>query len=310
MNIQYFCASDADRRFIAALLGDGGFNQVYAGPQTAGDMRAAAQTILQSTAYEIDAPDVTVTACEIAGVPCEKIALPNADASGLIVFLHGGGFVRGSLEMGRRSAIELAALTKRTVLAVGFRQAPEHRFPAASLDVLNVYRALLAQGHRSREIVFVGESAGGCLALTLPARVARGECPLPAGMAGLCPMADLKLHGASWLINAARDIATREMGMRMLDLYIDDADKNDPLAAPVNTPYDANANVLLCVGGNEVMLSEVERFADHANRAGASVTLNLYEAMPHGFTKFDTPLARQAMQHAAQWSVERLLAAR
>ncbi|MFL9889012.1 alpha/beta hydrolase fold domain-containing protein [Paraburkholderia agricolaris] len=310
MNIQYFSASDEDRRFAAALLGDGGFTEVYASPQSAGDMREATRSILQSNSYAIDAPGVVVTSSEVAGVPCEKIVTSDADANGLIVFLHGGGFVRGSLELGRRSAIELAALSKRPVLAIGFRQAPEHRFPAASLDVLHVYRTLLAQGHESRAIVFVGESAGGCLALTLPARVMRGECPLPAGMAGLCPMADLRMHGASWHVNAARDIATREMGERMLDLYIDDADKGDPLAAPLNTPYDANANVLLCVGANEVMLSDVERFADHADRAGARVALNLYETMPHGFTKFDTPLARKAMRHTADWCVDRLADAR
>lgn len=310
MNIQYFSASDDDHRFAAALLGDRGFTQVYASPRSAGDMRDATRSLLGSNTYVVDAPDVVVTACEVAGVPCERMETRDADASGLIVFLHGGGFVRGSLDLGRQSAIELAALSKRPVLTIGFRQAPEHRFPAASLDVLNVYRALLAQGHESRAIVLVGESAGGCLALTLPARVMRGECPLPAGMAGLCPMADLRMSGASWHVNAARDIATRDMGERMLDLYIDDAQKGDPLAAPVNTPYDANADILLCVGANEVMLSDVERLAEQADRAGARVALNLYEAMPHGFTKFDTPLARLAMRHTARWCVDRLLGER
>ncbi|MGF6768012.1 monoterpene epsilon-lactone hydrolase [Paraburkholderia sp. GAS199] len=307
MNLQYFPASDADRRFIDALLGDRAFTQVYSTPQSADDMRDATRAILQSGGFTVDADGLTVTPCDIAGVPCEWITPAHASSRGLIVFLHGGGFVRGSLELGRRNAMELAALSGVTVLAAGFRQAPEHRFPAASLDVLAVYRALLETGRTSDAIVIVGESAGGCLAMTLPERVARGECPMPAGLVGLCPMADLRMDSASWYVNASRDIATRDMGERMLSLYIDDKDRADPLATPLNARFDARANLLLCVGANEVMLSDVERLADHADRAGASVTLNLYESMAHGFTKFDTPLARLAMQHAAQWSAARLV---
>ncbi|MCA8246960.1 alpha/beta hydrolase [Burkholderia multivorans] len=308
MTIRYFAAGDDDRRFVDTLLGDRVFSTVYAGPRSADAMRAATSSILATHAYSIDAPGLDIAPCDIAGVPCERIAAGAADreSSELIVFLHGGGFVRGSLALGRRSAIELAVLTRRPVLAIGYRQAPEHRFPAAGNDMLAVYRSLVDQGYDAQSLVVVGESSGGCLALTLPEWLRRNRCPAPAGIVGICPMADLRMDSVSWYVNAARDIATREMGARMIGLYIDAGSTADPLAAPLFTPYDATANVLLCVGANEVMLSDVERFADHAARAGATVALNLYEAMPHGFTKFDTPLARSAMQHVAAWCVTRL----
>jgi monoterpene epsilon-lactone hydrolase len=306
MKINYFESTAEDRCFVENLLGNEDFARIYAGPQSASDMRTASKTILQTNTSSAVSQNVSVTACEIAGVPCERLTPNNAESGGIIVFLHGGGFVRGSLDLGRQNATELAALTGTPVVAVGYRQAPEHRFPAASQDVLNVYLSLLEQGYSHRAIVIVGESAGGCLALTLPTYHARGVCPLPAGLVGICPMADLRMNSASWYVNAARDIATLSMGQRMIDLYIDEADKGDPLAAPLNTPYSRDASILLCVGANEVMLSDVERLAVHAERAAARVTLNIYEAMPHGFTKFNIDMARQAMRDVAGWCMRRL----
>lgn len=301
MKLNHVNACAEDRRYVAALLADQQFQALYSGPSTIQDMRAGTALLVGDDKLKTTAEGIAVEAFELAGLPCERLAVPGADNSKVILYLHGGGFIRGSLDLGRANAAELAAGAGVPVIAAHYRQAPEHPFPAATQDTLAIYRALLARGHRPADIVVVGESAGGCLALTLLPHLEREGIARPAGVAGISPMADLAMNGATWYANAGRDIATRAMGQRMVDLYIREQDRDDPLAAPVNSPPPAGSAILLCVGSHETMLSDVERYAHLADGAGADVTLTLYEAMPHGFTKFAIPMARLAIADVAAW---------
>lgn len=308
MKLEHIAAVPADTDYVAALLGDQRFQAMYSGPTTIAQMRAGTALLAGDDKLKGVPPGVAVEATEVAGLPAEWLKAEGHDAGKVIVFLHGGGFIRGSLDMGRANAAELAAAVRVPVLAVGYRQAPEHPFPAATEDTFAVYRALLARGYRPEDIVVAGESAGGCLALTLLPQLAQEGLPLPAGAVGISPMTDLRLAGASWHVNAGRDIATRAMGQRMIDLYIREEERDHPLAAPVNAAVPPQAAVLLCVGTHETMLSDVERYANQADAAGAEVTLTLYQGMPHGFTKFAIPIARQAIADVARWCAERLRA--
>ncbi|WP_306391899.1 alpha/beta hydrolase [Telluria beijingensis] len=301
-----FAATNADLDYVVALLGDQGFQANYSGPTTIEQMRTGTALLVDDDKLKDVPAGVEVTPMELAGRPAERLHGGAPDTGKVIVYLHGGGFIRGSLDMGRANAAELAHAARVPVISVAYRQAPEHPFPAATEDILAVYRALLARGYLPGQIVVAGESAGGCLALTLLPHLVQEGLALPAGVAGISPMTDLRMSGASWDTNAGRDIATREMGRRMVGLYIREQDLDHPLAAPVNGAVPPAAPILLCVGTHETMLSDVERYAGQADAAGADVTLNLYQAMPHGFTKFAIPLARQAIADVARWCAARL----
>jgi monoterpene epsilon-lactone hydrolase len=308
MKLRHTNASSEDKAYVEALLNDRKFQSFYSQPATVEAMRAANAALASGDKLKAVAPGVAIDPIELAGLPCECLNAPGSDESKIILFLHGGGFIRGSLELGRANAAELAGYTGVTVIAAAYRQAPEHPFPAATSDTMEFYLALLARGYAASDIVVVGESAGGCLALTLLPHLAREDMALPAGVAGISPMTDLRLSGAAWHFNALRDIATREMGERMLGLYIPADQRDDPLAAPVNSPVPPGSAILLCVGTHETMLSDVERYARHAEANGADVSLHLYEAMPHGFTKFAIPMARLAIADVAEWCSGRLYA--
>ena len=305
MKIHHILATTEDQEYVASLLGDQRFQSMYSGPMTIEQMRAGTTLLVGDDKLKGVPAGVTVVPLELAGRPCEKISASEHDDSKVILFLHGGGFIRGSLDMGRANAAELANAARVPVIALSYRQAPEHPFPAATSDTLGAYCALLADGYAAENIVVVGESAGGCLALTLLPHLLREGVPAPLGVVGISPMTDLRLAGAAWYFNAGRDIATRAMGQRMIDLYIGEKDQDDPLAAPVNSAVPAGSSILLCVGSHEAMLSDVERYANQASAAGADVTLNLYQAMPHGFTKFAIPIAHKAIGDVAAWCVGR-----
>lgn len=301
MRIQFIRSTAADRDFVAAAIRAPQFRGHYDGDRTVAGMRAGTAALLALDGVRQPAPDVAVTPGRYGGVPCETLTAPGADAGATIVYLHGGGFTRGSLDVGRGNAAQLALASGARVVAIGYRQAPEHPYPAAPTDVLCAYRALLDAGTPAKSIAVVGESSGGCLALGLAAMLDGRPAELPAGIAALSPMTDLELRGASWLYNADRDIADLETGRRLVGLYIDDARRREPVASPVHHGFGGCCPILLAIGSHETMLSDAERTATRADEAGTDVTFNVYEGMPHGFTRFDVGIATRALVDAAEW---------
>lgn len=138
-------------------------------------------------------PDgVTVEPIAADGVPCELVSSHHSDGSRTIVGVRGGGgYCLGSLASNRRFCALLADVTGARVLNVEYRNAPEHRFPAALDEVLTAYRWLLRHGADPRTVAFAGNSAGGGFVLaSLLALRAAGE-PLPVAAIAVSPWTDL-----------------------------------------------------------------------------------------------------------------------
>lgn len=305
MQVRFTAASQDDKAAARRILEDASYAAAYEGPQTVQAMRAGTDALTAHAAVRKAHAQVRVQAEVIGGVPCETLAAPGADARRVLLYLHGGAFIRGNLGLGRANAALLAHASGLRVVAVGYRQAPEHPYPAAPDDVRAVYAALLDSGLPPAAVAVVGESSGGCLALGLMADLCERALPLPAALAALSPMADLDLRGASWLYNAGKDVAAREMGRKAIDLYIDPARRQEPVASPVNFDFRRCSPLFVGIGSHETMLSDAEYLARNADVAGVEVSLHVYEGMPHGFTRFETAIGTQAVTDAARWCVER-----
>ena len=111
--------------------------------------------------------DVRIESVEANGVRAEWSSTPHADPTCVILFLHGGGYVSGSLASHRLLATEIGRVCGARTLALDYRLAPEYPFPAAARDVLDGYRFLLSCGIESRHIAVAGDSAGGGLTVAL-----------------------------------------------------------------------------------------------------------------------------------------------
>jgi epsilon-lactone hydrolase len=306
MHLNFVRCPPGDRDFVADANRDPAYRGHLAGGSTVAELRAGTAAIAAHATIRKPHPAVSVTAGRLGGVPCETLVGPDADEGRTLLYLHGGAFTRGSLEIGRGNASLLAAASAVRVIAVAYRQAPEHRYPAAPHDVLNAYQALRAAGTSAKRIAVVGESSGGCLALGLAVMLADQPSELPAGIAAISPMTDLELRGASWLFNGDKDLADLETGRRLSGLYIDDSQRSDPMASPARHHFRACCPIFIGVGSHETMLSDAERTAFRADETGVDVELTIYEGMPHGFTRFDVGIGTQAIVDAAQWCVARM----
>src|ERR1700722_6219457 len=141
------------------------------------------------------ADDVTLESVNCDGVPGEWSLAPGSDASRLLIYFHGGGYCSGSILSHRRMVTEAGRAARMRTLAIGYRLAPEHPYPAAHEDAMTAWRFLRGQGIAAADIVVGGDSAGGNLTVALINQLrAANEAP-PSCAWLLSPWADLTMSG-------------------------------------------------------------------------------------------------------------------
>lgn len=233
------------------------------------------------------ASDVLCQPVDAGGVPAEWVTAPGALQERVIYYLHGGGYVMGSVNTHREMASRLSRATGAKVFLIDYRLAPENPFPAAVEDSMTAYRWLLSTGVKPNGVVIAGESAGGGLTVgTLVALRDAGE-PLPAAGVCISPWVDMECIGESMITKAGVDPLVRRYDVLMLaKAYLGDTDTRTPLAAPLYADLRGLPPLLIQVGTAEVLLDDAIRLAERAKSAGVDVTLELWEEMIHGWHLF------------------------
>ena len=229
-----------------------------------------------------------------------------AERDGVIVYLHGGGYLAGSANAYRGLASQLATRTRRSVLVLDYPLAPEATVPAAPDAVIAAYQWLGANG--SERIAMVGDSAGGGLVLVTLARLAHGSRPsaVVAGVA-FSPWVDLAFTGGSMKDHRIEDpLLTYEALQAGARMYLGKVDSRDPLASPLFGDLSGLPPLLIQVGTDERLLDDARQYADRATLAGTKVRLELWEGMHHVFqmNSTDLPSSVVALDHAAAFLVE------
>lgn len=239
------------------------------------------------------------------GVPVEWIAAPGAD-SGVMVYFHGGAYTLGSINTARELVARLARATNTRALAVDYRLAPEHPYPAAVEDALTVYRWLCKEADPSH-IIIAGDSAGGGLTLaTLVALRDAGEL-LPAGAVCISPWTDLALTGDSIRGKAATDPILDPDSLAMYArYYARDNELTAPLLSPLYADLQGLPPLLIQVGTEEILLDDAVRCADRAREADVDVTLEVWNEMFHVFPMLPFfPETKKAVEHIAAFVAQR-----
>jgi monoterpene epsilon-lactone hydrolase len=229
--------------------------------------------------------DVEIKEIEAAGVSCEWVSISSGasqQSRGVILYLHGGGYNIGSARSERPLNAALASITGHRVLSVDYRLAPEHPFPAALEDAIAVYRWLLNTGRDSRQIIVVGSSAGGGLALATLVALRDAGDPLPAGAILLSALTDLTASGASYTTNVELDLLDTPEGIaEARTYYLGDQDPRTPLASPLYADLHGLPPLLIQVGSDEILLDDSTQVAERARAAGVNVRLHVGERMWH-----------------------------
>jgi monoterpene epsilon-lactone hydrolase len=248
--------------------------------------------------------DVLVTEVTAGGVPAHWLDAPGTDAGRVLVFLHGGGYEFGSLRSDGELAARLGRASGMRVLFPEYRLAPEHPFPAAIDDVLAAWRWLrTGQDRPAASMAVAGASAGGGLAAALLVATRDAGEALPAAAALMSPTVDLTSSGASMTERADQDpISTPVMLRQFAADYLAGADPKTPLASPLFAALAALPPLLIQVGTADLLLSDAERLAAAAARAGVDVTLEIGEGLPHVYQLLlGTPEAAEATEQIGKF---------
>ncbi|MBX9699354.1 MAG: alpha/beta hydrolase, partial [Acetobacteraceae bacterium] len=248
--------------------------------------------------------DVTVEPVTANGVPAEWTSTPGADATRALLYLHGGGYVSGSLTSHRHVVAEAGRQAGIRTLALDYRLAPEHPFPAAVEDALAGYRFLLAHGIAPSRIAIGGDSAGGGLAVALLVALREEGLPLPACAWVVSPWTDLEGIGESMTSLAAVDPMVQKPYLdEIARAYLNGADARTPLAAPLHAELRGLPPLLIQVGAAETLLDDSVRLAARAGAADVAVTLEVWPEMIHVWHLFHPALAagRRALAGAGRF---------
>lgn len=247
---------------------------------------------------------VACTSVRVAGVPCEWIVSDGARDDAVLLYLHGGGYCIGSINTHRALVSRLSAATGMRGLAVDYRLAPEHPFPAAVDDATAVYRWLLAADVSPSRVIVAGDSAGGGLTLATLLATRDAELPRPAGGVCLSPWTDLEVTGATMDSHAHRDpMIQRDGALRLAAAYLGTSHARSPLASPLHADLRGLPPLLIQVGTAETLLDDSVRFAERARAAGVDVTLEPWEDMIHVWQAFAPllPEADEAITAIGAW---------
>ncbi len=242
---------------------------------------------------------VTCERVSADGVDGEWISPANVPEDNAILYFHGGGFRLGSLTSHRDLMAQIALASGCRVLAINYRLAPEHRFPAALDDALAAYGWMLDRGLKSENVAFAGDSAGGNLVLAAMLALRERGLPLPVSAVLMSPWTDLAATGSSYVSRAEADpIHQRSMILALAKNYLGgQGDPYDPLVSPLYADLAGLPPLLIQVGDSETVLDDSVMFADLARAAGVDVSLEVWDGMIHVFQMFgaELPEAGQAI---------------
>lgn len=265
------------------------------------EMRAGLEAMTQMAPLPDDVRREVVSA---NGVPAEWVSVPDIDPGRVILYLHGGGYVIGSINTHRDLAQRLSRAARARVLLIDYRLAPEHPHPAAVDDATAAYRWLLAEGFKPGRLVVAGDSAGG--GLTVATLLAVRDAGLPAPAAGVClsPWVDLEQSGESMTSKADADPMVQRDGLsKMAAMYLNGQSARTPLASPLYADLHGLPPLLIQVGTAETLLDDSTRLAERARAAGVQTTLEPWDDMIHVWQAFAAllPEGQEAIERIGEF---------
>ena len=205
--------------------------------------------------------------------------------SGVVLYLHGGGYTCGSLDYAKGFAATLASECGVRVFCAAYRLAPENPYPAAVEDALTAFDNLLKKGYAPHQILLCGESAGGGLIYALSLKLKQLGRELPCGLIGISPWVDLTGSGASYETNRDNDPSLTQ---ELLEFYAKcyTQDPTDPLCSPVRGDLTGLPPSLLFAGGDEILLDDARTLHDRLKAAGCRSKLIIAPGRWHAYVLY------------------------
>jgi epsilon-lactone hydrolase len=240
----------------------------------------------------------TVISGTVGGVPV-RIVTPPVIGPGkedhVLVNFHGGGFNSDSGSL--TESIPIANLTQTKVIAVLYRLAPEHPFPASVEDTVAVYKDLL-KTHKPRNIALYGTSAGAILTAETAVKIKQLGLPLPGALGVFSGLGDFSQGGDSQAIYALRGLSgylsPPVPGVHDPE-YVGITNPKDPVLSPLYADLRGMPPTLFVTSGRDLLLSGTTILHRAFLRANVDAHLVVFEALPHAFwNDVDLPESHEA----------------
>ncbi len=227
------------------------------------------------------------------------------DKKRIIMYCHGGGYSTGSKKYSRTVTSKLALYTSMDVFAFDYRLAPEHPYPAALEDAVEVWNHLMLMGYGADDIIVAGDSAGGNLALSLVFKLREEGRRMPKGLVLLSPWTDMTHSGQSIAKRAELDPVLDEAYLnRMRDSYAGEQNLESPFISPLFGKFDNFPPTYIQVGENEILYSDSARLYKGMVEANVMTRFDKFEGMCHVFQMMPTKKAHEAVERVAEFVYE------
>lgn len=240
----------------------------------------------------------------------EWVSFGEVHEDKVILFFHGGGYIMGSCQSSRGLVSQISHATQCPVLSAEYRLAPEHPFPAALEDAVAAYKWLTAQGTLPENIILIGESAGGGLALASLLSLRDSNTPLPAGAVLICPWTDLTGSVASRTTKIECDpwFNADSIDAQAGQLYAGQTSLKNPLVSPLYAELQNLPPILIQAASDDTLLDDSVELYTKAKAAGLDITLQLWEGMWHVWHNFSpaVPEATEAINKIGEYVQQKL----
>lgn len=253
--------------------------------------------------------DYSLKEVDIKGVKAAWIESLNLIKNkGVIIYLHGGCYIYGNINNYCTIPVQLSNTTGIKVLSVNYSLAPENPFPKAIEDVQNIYEYLIEEGYTSDQIVIVGDSAGGGLALATVIKLRDLNIDLPAALGLFSPWVDLTLKGDTieTLKNFDNVLSKRQLE-GAAKIYAEKQELTNPLISPVFADLKNCPPMMILAGGREILLSDSINLARKANLDDTTVNFIVWDKLDHVFAVDSTlPESKEAIEILGKFLLEKM----
>ncbi len=229
---------------------------------------------------------------DVNGIAVEQLKADKKQSDRVVLQLHGGGYVVGMSDLYRRIGFDQALITGASaVYYVDYRLAPEHVYPAALEDAFATYQHILQQGTKAKDIILVGDSAGGHLCLSLATLLKDKHVEQPGAIILQSPWTTFETTGTTRVTNHRKDYILGQgapLNRAVIDaVYAGDIqDRKDPRISPIYGDLSNLAPILIQAGSHDVFVSDAYSLAEKITADDGEVALSIYPGMSHVFMLF------------------------
>ena len=242
---------------------------------------------------------------EAAGGQVLWVQPHEADEDQVLFYLHGGGFIGGSVYTHRKLVGHLAKAAGLRGCIVSYPHTPQHRHPSQLIQTVATYRWLLDQGVSAHRIIFGGDSAGAAMALGTVLTAREEGLPQPAGVFLISPWVDMTVSNPSYETNAERDFYfSKPVVAGLAGMFLGNTDPRDPFASPAFADLAGMPPLYIQVGGDETLLDDATNLHERTLAAGSLSSLDIFPEQQHTFQMVAGrgPEADDAVARFAAWA--------